>query len=51
MLLRNGIHTPMQYYGKEPFCASFSQAHTPSLGESRGGYQVLRAITILSFPY
>ena len=51
MLLCNGIHASMQYYGKEPFCASFSQAHTPSLGEGRGGYQSLRAITILSFPY
>ena len=51
MLLCNGIHASMQYYGKEPFCASFSQARTPSLGEGWGGYQVIRAITILSFPY
>lgn len=51
MLLCNGIHTSMQYHGKEPFCTAFSQAHTPSLGEGRGGYQVIRAITILSFPY
>ena len=51
MLLCNEIHMLMQYYGKEPFYASFSQADTPSLGEGRGGYQSLRAITILSFPY
>ena len=43
MLLCNGIHMLMQYYGKEPFCASFSQAHTPSLGEGRSGYQPLYA--------
>lgn len=51
MLLCNEIHMLMQYNGKDPFYASFSQAQTPSLGEGRGGYQVIRAITILSFPY
>jgi|GEM_PF-2530332 len=37
MLLCNEIHMLMQYYGKEPFYASFSQADTPSLGEGWGG--------------
>ena len=36
MLLCNEIHMLMQYYGKEPFYASFSQADTPSLGGGLG---------------
>ena len=40
MLLCNEIHMLMQYYGKEPFYASFSQADTPSLGGGLGWVSV-----------
>ena len=44
MLLRNKIEKSLSVH-------PFLKLTLPPLGRAGGGYQVLRAITILSFPY